>query len=34
MPIEAKIASWNAIKILPLVTTNEVVETLKTLHSL
>ena len=32
--IEAEIASWNAIKIVPLVTINEVVGTLKTLHSL
>ncbi len=32
--IEAKIASWNAIKIVPLRTTNEVREILKTVHSL
>ncbi len=32
--IEASIASWNAIKIVPLVTTNEAVEMLKTRHSL
>jgi len=32
--IDIKIASFNAIKIVPLVTTNEVAETLKTVHSL
>ena len=32
--IEAKIASFNAIKIVPLITINEVVETVKTVHSL
>ncbi len=32
--IESKIASWNAIKIVPLVTINEVAEVLKTVHSL
>ncbi len=32
--IEVKIASFNAIKIVPLVTINEVAETLKTVHSL
>ncbi len=32
--IDIKIASFNAIKIVPLVTINEVAETLKTVHSL